>query len=146
MSSQGRSEERSWAITYLCKQRGLLPRVTEGVNVPGHTGAPIFAKRVFQEAQPKRHLVYDGSVVGGCLIVHHPATVGKLQASCARKGKVWVDCQGQDWGQGWQCRGYKGPPANPGREGEEGSLPGQCRQIWNREPPAWQASLRFSWR
>lgn len=73
---------------HLCKQRGLLPRVTEGVNVPGHTGAPIFAKRVFQEAQPKCHLVYDGSVVGGCLIVHHPATVGKLQASCARKGKI----------------------------------------------------------
>lgn len=71
-------------VKHLREQGGLLPRMPEGVNVPGHTGAPVVAKRIFQEAQSECHLVYDCSIVGGCLIVHNPATVGKLQAPCAQ--------------------------------------------------------------
>lgn len=64
--------------THLREERGLLPRMAKGVNVPGHTGAPVAAKRVLQETQAKSHLVDDGSVVSCRLIVHHPAAVGKL--------------------------------------------------------------------
>lgn len=93
-ASEGRVQER--LVKHLRKQRGLLPRMAEGVNVPGHTGAPVVAKCVLQEAQPKCHLVYDGSVVGSRLVIHHPATIGKLQAPCAGRGKVGAGCQGQE--------------------------------------------------
>lgn len=90
---------------YLRKQGGLLPRVAKGVDVPGHTGAPVVAKRVLKEAEAQSHLVYDGSVVRGRLVIHHPATVSKLQTPCARRGKIQAGGQGQECDWGWQCRG-----------------------------------------
>ncbi len=64
---------------YLCKQSSLFGRVTEWVNVPADPWAGSGAKVLLHKPQPDGHLVNDGIVVGGCLVVHAPSCVDELQ-------------------------------------------------------------------
>lgn len=68
------------SVQDLSKQRSLLPTVPKRINVPGYTGPAAFSKRLFQEMEPKAHLINDSTVMYGRLVVHAPTTVHKLKA------------------------------------------------------------------
>ena len=70
---------RTCTRTYLSKDGRLLGRVAEGVDVPGHTGSGVRSKGLFHKLETESHLVDDGVVVGGGLVVHAPASVDKLK-------------------------------------------------------------------
>ena len=59
----------------------MFSGVSEGVDVPGHAGAPARAEGVVEEAQAQGHLVDDGAVVGGGLVAHAPAAIYELQTA-----------------------------------------------------------------
>ena len=64
---------------HLGKDGCLLCRVTKGVYVPSHPWSGLGTKRVVHKPQPQAHLINDGVVISGGLIVHTPSSVDKLQ-------------------------------------------------------------------
>ena len=72
---------------HLSEHGGVLAGMSEGVDVPGHAGAPTRPEGVVEEAQAEGHLVDDGAVVGGGLVTHTPAAVHKLQPAWEGGGK-----------------------------------------------------------
>ena len=65
--------------TYHSKYGSLLCWVAKGVDVPSYTRSGVLSKVVFHKLESESHLVDDGIVVGGSLIVHAPASIDKFQ-------------------------------------------------------------------
>lgn len=72
-------------LSYLCKHGGVFPGVTEGVDVPGDSGATANPKSHIEEPQTHGHLVDNGAVVRSGLITHAPAAIHKLQTAWRKR-------------------------------------------------------------
>ena len=76
----------------------LIPAMPKGVNLPGNLRPPTFAKSALEgilrnltlrnqnasiayleELNPKAHVIDDGGIVGGSLVVHRPSTTNELK-------------------------------------------------------------------
>ena len=84
---------------HLSKERSLLSRMPERVDLPRHEGARASAERVVKKRQPERHLIDNGVVVRRGLVIHTPTAEYELQSPCSFQltlakykigGTVWV--------------------------------------------------------
>ena len=53
--------------------------MSERIDVPADSRSSGGSKVLLHESQPNGHLVDDGVVVRGCLIVHTPSSINELQ-------------------------------------------------------------------
>ena len=68
-------------VSHPGKEVGLFPAVSKRVDLPGNLRPAAGAKSTLEELHPEAHVVDDGRVVGGSLVVHGPATPDELEPS-----------------------------------------------------------------